>query len=279
MAAYDYDSLVSVPAGVLQTFRDELAAAPMRTNLAFNSEQVNLWTLVNAIITADVIAAPDNTVTADQFDEGVAVTVRHYVNPTGVPTEALGEIRTWSIFLKANTLPNITLTEPGAGASGIKFNLGTGVIDGLIGTGVVASGVQTSAAWPAGWYRVWFTRVAQGATGTTLFVSGAPDATYDTTGYTGTSRTFYLWGPQVEASPDFVGPTKYTPTPGAAFASAGFLGSPIAGALMRLADPTAPINNRYLAATRVVRYMADRVKLTALYNAAQAVLSQAIGIP
>lgn len=188
--------------------------ANARTNLINNSEQANLWTALNATVTADTSVAPDGTTTADTFNEGVAVTVQHRINTTGSAADIVGELRCWSVFVKAGTLPNINLSVPGAFSSAqVNFNLGIGVIDSTVG--VLASGVITDPVrWP-GWSRVWFVRRGS-ASGTALFVSGCLDNTYSSAGYTGTSRTFLIWGAQGEIVSNINGPTPYIKTPGAA---------------------------------------------------------------
>jgi hypothetical protein len=184
-----------------------------RTNLVFNSEQIDLWTAVNATVTTNATTAPDGTNTGDQVSEGAAVTVQHRVNTTGVPADIVGELRCWSVFVKANNLPNINIAAPGAFGTGVNFNLGTGVIDGTT-AGPTASGVITSPLWP-GWYRVWFVRTGS-VTGTALFLSGCLDNTYSSAGYTGTSRSFFAWGGMCERVSNLNGPTPYIKTPSGA---------------------------------------------------------------
>lgn len=181
-----------------------------RTNILPNSEAIDQWTATNAIVTVNATTAPDGTSSGDQISEGTATTVQHGVNSTGVAADAAGELRCWSIFVKANTLPNITIAAPSAFGVGVNFNLGTGVIDGVIG-GAIASGIQTSPLW-SGWIRVWFVRRGT-ALSTSLALRGCLDGTYSSAGYTGTSRTFFAWGAMCERVADLNGPTPYIRTP------------------------------------------------------------------
>jgi hypothetical protein len=187
-----------------------------RTNVLWWSEQIDNagWTKTNATVTANATTAPDGTATAEQISEGVA-NATHGVVSTGHPGETAGQLWRWSIFVKANNLPNIYIAEPGALLDGVKFNLSTGVIDGVVGAAVVASGVVTSPLWP-GWYRVWFTRRASGTTGTNMFVNACADGTYGTGAYVGTSRSFYAWGAMAEQVSDLGAPTPYIKTPSSA---------------------------------------------------------------
>jgi hypothetical protein len=168
------------------------------------------WAKTNAAITAAATTAPDGTLTGETFNEGTVATTSHYINENTSPAEVQGELRCYSVFLKANTLPNVLLRSIGNNEQ-VGFNLGTGVIDNF--TGVLASGVITSPLWP-GWYRVWFVKRVAVTLGTSFGILGA-DATY-TQGYTGTSRTFSLWGAMCERVSNLAGPTPYIPTPGAA---------------------------------------------------------------
>jgi hypothetical protein len=184
-----------------------------RTNVLWWSEQIDnaAWTKTNATVTANATTAPDGTATAEQISEGTALGT-HGVVSNGHPGETLGQLWCWSVFVKANNLPNIYISEPGAFSTGVKFNLSTGVIDGVVNA--VASGIITSPLWP-GWYRVWFTERAS-TTGTNLFINACLDGTYSAANYTGTSRSFYAWGAMAEQVSNLNGPTPYIKTPAGA---------------------------------------------------------------
>jgi hypothetical protein len=185
----------------------------LRTNLLEFSEQFDnaAWSKTNATITANATTAPDGTSTADQFNEGAVATVQHFIIGARASAETQGELCCYSVFVKANTLPNIVIETSGSNF-GVRFNLSTGIIDGTQ-VAPVASGVITDPRWP-GWYRVWY--VARvGASLGSLLIAAAADGTYNLT-YTGTSRTFYAWGAMAERVSNANGPTPYIPTPGSA---------------------------------------------------------------
>jgi hypothetical protein len=181
-----------------------------RTNLVPFSEQFSnaAWVKTNATITADSTTAPDGTSTADTFSEGAAVTVLHFVEET-IATEVTGELRCYSVFVKANSLPNITILTNAANTF-LNFNLSTGAIFSQ-GSEIVASGVVTDPRWP-GWFRVWLVH-RTASIGSTFRVLAQADGTYSGTAYTGTNRTFFVWGAMGERVSNLNGPTPYIPTP------------------------------------------------------------------
>lgn len=184
-----------------------------RTNLLGFSEAFDnaAWVKTNATITANTTTAPDGTSNADTFSEGAAVTVQHFVEET-VTAETAGELRCYSIFVKANNLPNVTLLTNAANTF-LNFNLSTGVIFSQ-GTEIVASGVVTDPRWP-GWYRVWWVHRAT-SLASTFRVLAQADGTYSGAAYTGTSRTFFKCGAMVERTSNLNGPTPYIQTPSSA---------------------------------------------------------------
>jgi hypothetical protein len=187
-----------------------------RTNQVQLSEQVGVapWSNTASTMSANGATAPDGTVTADLFGEGTVPTTAHFVNQ-GI-TVATGELRCYSIFVKPVNLPNINFGRDIGGF--IKFNLSTGAIDGTGGvTPILASGVITSPLWP-GWYRIWFVvreNTAQSSNGQMYVYGTAAGGTYNAT-YTGTSRSFNMWGAQAEVVFDLNGPTPYIKTPATA---------------------------------------------------------------
>jgi hypothetical protein len=181
-----------------------------RTNLVPFSEQFDnaAWTKTNATITANSTTAPDGTVTGDTFSEGAAVTVLHFAEQT-IAAETAGELRCYSVFVKAGSLPNITFLTNAANTF-LNFNLTTGVIFST-GSELVASGVTIDPRWP-GWSRIWFVHRAT-TLASTIRLLGQADGTYSGTAYTGTNRTFFAWGAMAERVSNLSGPTPYIPTP------------------------------------------------------------------
>lgn len=208
------DSFLPVyePNGPLSIFRQDWQGVVQlfpwpRTNLVLQSAALDnaTWQKVSSTITPNSTAAPDGTTTADTFNEGTGAATAHFVDQ--LLTSPSGETRCYSVFVKAGTLPNIIFGRD-LGTS-IKFNLGTGAIDGVNSGTVLASGVITLAN---GWFRIWFITTESGANPNgNAYVFGAQNSAY-TESYTGTSRTFFLWGFQAEQTGNLNGPGVYIPT-------------------------------------------------------------------
>jgi hypothetical protein len=143
----------------------------------------------------------------------------HYLIENTSPAEVQGELRCYSVFVRAGTLPNICIYV-GTSSDAVCFNLGTGAVDPLGASGLsapLASGVQTSPLWP-GWYRAWFVKRVTATLGTGLSIAGAADATY-ARNYVSTGRYFFAWGAMAERVSNLNGPTTYIATPGGAAVS------------------------------------------------------------
>jgi hypothetical protein len=148
--------------------------------------------------------APDGTTTAESLNEGTA-TGFHFLQHT--VTEAQGELRCYSIFVKAGTLATAQFVLSNSG-EGINIDASAGTITSINGI-VQASGVISDPRWP-GWYRFWFVKRVTATLGTAIqFVMAVSS-------YTGTSRTINAWGAMCERVSNLSGPTPYIATPSSA---------------------------------------------------------------
>ena len=201
---FDYDPTTLALKGLL--------IEEQRANLAtYSQEPSNVaWGKTRASITADVVTAPDGTLTGDKLVEDTSATNTHR---TSVPTISMtsGTSYTFSIFLKAGerTFAVVTLSATSAGSAFgqnpvVFVNLLTGAVSSVSGTVTAYSVV----AFPDGWWRVSVSALATLTTTNTptvfLAVSGSSNA------YTGNGTSgLFLWGGQVEAA---TFPTSYIPT-------------------------------------------------------------------
>jgi hypothetical protein len=167
-----------------------------RTNLLTYSAQFDnaVWDKINVSVTANMIVAPDGTLSGDQI---TTLSTANYIREVGISTSSSP---TLSVYAKAGT--EIWLLIDCWSSSGAQawFNLSTGTLGTTAGS--VASSSITSVG--NGWYRCSVTRTASGLINTDIRIVQANGSTASTTG-----SYFYLWGAQLENG-SFA--TSYIPT-------------------------------------------------------------------
>ena len=148
-----------------------------RTNYAFNTEALNLWTAggtTPAVVTANDTTAPNGTVTADKVVFGAAGAAGSYISDTAGNRVAINQKRVLSIWAKGN-----------AGGEKLRFD------DGL------TAGTVTLTT---DWARYQVALVAQASGRFWIYTA------------TGTA-TVWLWGAQIDQGVDAA--TAYYPNPNA----------------------------------------------------------------
>ena len=190
---------VTFSRGTNATYVDSLgniAYAP--SNLLTYSEQFDnaAWSKARASVTANSIAAPNNTLTADTLVEDTTASNTHLAFSSSI-TASAGTIYTYTIYAKA------------AGRSWLNIQIGTGteaygslvpfcffnITDGSIGTFANCTGVATLVG--NGWYRCVLTAIATTVASTTnMRLKLAESSTSDS--YTGDGVSgLYIWGAQL----------------------------------------------------------------------------------
>jgi hypothetical protein len=169
------------------------------TNLLLRSEEFDnaSWVKTRTSVTANAIAAPNGTLTADKIVEDNSSNT-HLVTQ-GTPVAGLACV--YSFYAKAAERSRLTFTGGGFGAQGfaVTFDFGSGTIP--VNTGNKAS----IAAMGDGWYRA---SVAFTPSNTVAFELYLDNGT--TNNYTGDGTSgIFLWGAQLEQS-SAVG--EYIPT-------------------------------------------------------------------
>lgn len=145
------------------------------------------WTKGNATVTADSIAAPDGTTTADSLVEDGTAGVSHLVSQSQATT---GTIQTFSVYLKASSRTWAAIQLGSFAAGSAFFNLS----DCTVGT-VVAGTTARAQTIGNGWCRVMVTNFPANANNA-IYAASADN----TVTYTGNSSTaIYMWGAQVQA--------------------------------------------------------------------------------
>lgn len=162
-------------------------------NLIGNSQAFNNWTQNSCTIGADVIAAPDGTMTADSFSE-TATTAQHLVRQD--PQYIAGYNYTASVYAKAGTQSTLCIamsfTAFGANWRTAYFNLSNGTVISNNNNSGIAPTITNVGN---GWYRCTFTNTC------TTTVADALSFGQDFFSHLGNGLiSLYLWGAQLEIS-------------------------------------------------------------------------------
>lgn len=182
------------------TINAGLTVQQVRTNLLLRSQQFDnaSWTKTNVTVTADAIAAPDGTTTADKVEATTsAATTLDQITTGGGST--LGN--TASIYVKqgsgATDANAFTLRDVTAGTNllAVTVNYSTGAITYVTGTtGATMTDVGN------GWWRLTMTAAAA-TTGNNMRLYACFDGGAETAG-----EYAYVWGAQLEPLPGILTP-------------------------------------------------------------------------
>lgn len=185
------------------------------TNLLTYSEELNqaIWVKVNATVTSNTTVAPDGTTTADRFAETTA-SGTHTVQRTQVGSFSMvaSTYYTFSIYARlsgGDRLLSLAGYSLGGFDSRAFFNLTTGIVAGIAGTGP-AQPTATIEPMNNGWFRCCLTYNSfTGASNTTAVAVFTALSNLSNTFVGVATNTFDLWGAQVEEGSVA---TSYIPT-------------------------------------------------------------------
>jgi hypothetical protein len=189
--------LVSFGSGVLRHTDKGLLVEGARTNLLTYSQAFDdaAWSKVQSSVNANVVTAPDGTLTADTFLDALGQT---YAEISESVNFALSGNYVLSIFAKQGTRRYVFMALPSAQfGSNVDayFDLQDGVVKST-GASAVSASIQTLAN---GWCRCILVGNATSTGSGSLFVYHV-NASGDSVFYTGDGAgSLYLWGAQVEA--------------------------------------------------------------------------------
>jgi hypothetical protein len=207
-ARFDYNPTTLAPLGLL--------IEEARTNSLLQSQNfTTTWSAGNVTVTANTTTAPDGTSTAETFDDDVA-NGGHDVGQSIVTTT--GTTYTLSAFLKNGNRQYAILACSGSANSyaSAKFDLSAGTLGSTVASGAGWSFISSSiTSVGSGWYRCTITFVVGTTTGNVARIGMATDGTTFTASqrglevYTGSDKTIFVWGAQLEAG---AFATSYIPT-------------------------------------------------------------------
>lgn len=172
-----------------------------RTNLLTYSEQFDnaIWIKVRSNVTANMIVAPDGTLSADKLIEDSTASSTHYVFQA--PAVVASTAYTFSIFAKAGERTQVSLRADTISPTFSVFNLSSGTV-----TTQAAGHTARIQSAGNGWYRCTVTVT----TDDTSWNFGVGVASDGSTSYTGDGTSgIYIWGAQLEAG---AFPTSYIKT-------------------------------------------------------------------
>ena len=145
------------------------------------------WSKVNSTVTADAIAAPDGTMTADTL-QTTAATAAFLISQN----LTLG-VNTTSIYAQNGTANFFQLTYNGDTTSYANFDLSTGVVGTSAGT--VTHSITSVGG---GWYRIVVVNTSTAVTGIVWGIVGSASATRRQTFTAAGTETVFIWGAQLE---------------------------------------------------------------------------------
>lgn len=209
--AYAQDSagnLIPFATGVLRRTDRGVLIEGARTNLLLRSQEFDnaSWPKSDSTVTADAIAAPDGTTTADRLVENT----NNAPHQLGQAVTTTAAAHTFSVYAKAGERTFMLMYHSVSG-QGRVFDLSLGALGGTAGLGTPTTSTISASA--NGWYRCSITVTATAASNQFLCYVMSDATTYSYAG--STSNGLYLWGAQLEAA-SF--PSSYIPT-GAASAT------------------------------------------------------------
>jgi hypothetical protein len=185
-------TVVEFAADVPQRTSRGLLLEEARTNLGLRSRELatSPWVTLNATVTANAVAAPDGTTTAEKIEE-TATTGPHGIYQSCATVA--GQAYTQSCYAKAAERNFLVMTEGNNVTSTAVFNLSTGVVSTVTGNGSPSAAI---VALGNGWYRcsLTFTPIAVFSN---LQIRASNVAS--SAGYAGTAGSgIYAWGGQFE---------------------------------------------------------------------------------
>lgn len=166
------------------------------TNLALYSEQFDnaAWTKARASVTSDNTLDPNGNRTAERLVEDSTSSSTHYIQQGSI-TVTTATNYTFSVYAKAGSRRYIRLRETSGVTAGAYFDLTTGVIGPVAGTGDPIPSIESIGD---GWFKCSLTFTSSGTSSIPrILITKATD----TEAYDGDGESYvYIWGAQLTES-------------------------------------------------------------------------------
>lgn len=187
------------------TYYDGKTVAKAEENLLVRSQELNnaSWTKFNVTVSADSVAAPDGTLTADLVYPDTTGTNRGFYQSGTSPYLTTAVAKVFSIYAKASGMSHIYLMDATSGSQRTWFNVSTGAV----GT-TAANHTASIENVGNGWYRCIVTTSIAWST-SALVAWQVADADNSTTTTSSGTNGVVFWGAQLEQRSTV---TAYTPT-------------------------------------------------------------------
>lgn len=184
-------------------YYDGVTTAKAEENLMLYSDQFDnaAWIKTETTVTANSVAAPDGTTTADTATP-TTNSARHTAQQNFT---AIGATYVYSVYVKPNGYNRITIREANTSGNGSTFDASTGtVVANQVG------GVGSIVSVGNGWYRCIMTATETAGSRTMqILVNSNTGSGYETAFAGNGTSGVYIWGAQVEQRSAV---TAYTPT-------------------------------------------------------------------
>lgn len=172
-----------------------------RTNYLLRSQEFDnaSWTKDNSTVTANAIAAPDGTTTADLLVESATNAV-HGFNQVQSGNSTVATALTLFVKPKERSICRIDSTDGGVNFIRAYFNLsGAGSVSNISNNGTASGGAANITQLANGWYRIEVSGIPATANSGSIRMTFRMETALGGTGYAGDGASgMYIWGAQLE---------------------------------------------------------------------------------
>jgi len=198
--AYDHDPVTGAPLGVL--------VEGSRTNILLQSQTLDnaSWSKTRATVTANAVAAPDGTTTADKIVEDSTASATHNTSQGTLTFSAGRYIGSCWLLAAGRTAARMQIND-GTTSFTADFDLSAGSVTATSGA---TARITKYLIGGVAWYRceLYATVAATSSGSLTIFLMSGAAVSYNGDGTSGV----YAWGAQLELTTNGARASSYIPT-------------------------------------------------------------------